>query len=196
MSRTGEWPLEEIEPQSDSSLPRLLEFEALLDRLFTRFISVAPADLDQVLQLALAEIGEFVGADRSYIVRYDDGVAMSWMTHEWCRPGVAPSFDDEQGVPYSAAPASTNGSRRSRSTTSATSGPCRTTGNRTARYLRDQGITAILEVPFSLDGGLDGVIGFDCVSGAVPWQPGDVTALPRHGVADGSGALARRPNGS
>ena len=32
-------------------------------------------------------------------------------------------------------------------------------------------------MPFSLDGAFDGVIGFDCVTGAVPWRPGDVTAL-------------------
>lgn len=177
VSRTSEWPLERAEDTSDSSLSRLLEFETLLDRLFTRFISVAPAELDSVLQLALAEIGEFVGADRSYIIRCDDDAAMSWMTHEWCRIGVTPSFEDEQGLPYSAAPRqhARLGAFEVNDIRDVDSLPDDWEQDRS--YLRDQGITAILEVPFSLDGGLDGVIGFDSVSGAVPWLPGDVTAL-------------------
>ena len=177
MSRTGEWPLELSGHQGDPSLPRLLEFEALLDRLFTRFISVTPADLDDTLHSALAEIGMFVGADRSFIVRYDDAVAMSWMTYEWCRPGVHPSFDEEQGSPYSVAPRqhARLAALEVNDISDVASLPQDWVQDR--KYLAEQGITAILEVPFSLDGRLDGVIGFDCVTGAVPWRPGDVAAL-------------------
>jgi diguanylate cyclase (GGDEF)-like protein/PAS domain S-box-containing protein len=161
----------------DVSLSRLLAFETLLDRLFARFISVDPADVDERLDEALAELGEFVGADRSYIIRCDPLEQRSWMTHEWCRDGVEPSIDAAQGVHCSQVPRqherlSAFEVNEIRDVASLPPG-----WDLDRRHLQALGITAILEVPFSLDGSFDGVIGFDCVTGAVPWRPGDVTAL-------------------
>ena len=163
--------------QEPPPLARTLAFEALLDRLFTRFISITPTEVDRCLDEALEEIGEFVGADRSYIIRCDAGEQRSWMTHEWCRDGVEPSFDDEQGVPFSAVPRQRERLTRFEVNDIHDVASLPPDWEVDRRHLEAQGITAILEVPFSLDGEMDGVIGFDCVTGAVPWRPRDITAL-------------------
>jgi diguanylate cyclase (GGDEF)-like protein/PAS domain S-box-containing protein len=158
-------------------LARLLAFESLLNRLFSRFVSVAPQDLEPALDHTLAELGRFVGADRSYIIRYDHDDRTTSMTHEWCAPGVPSSFDVEQHLSFDV------GARQRDRLMALEVNEIRDVASLAEewaddrRYLQAQGITAILEVPFTLDGRITGVIGFDCTSGAVPWRPEDVTVL-------------------
>ena len=156
---------------------RLADFQRLLNGLFARFVAVSPAHLEDALRTSLQELASFVGADRSYIIRYDEDTATSWMTHEWCGPGIEPSFDMEQGNDVWAAPRQHE--RLARLEVNEITDVTALDGDwaQDRDYLLDQGITAILEVPFRLDGRLAGVIGFDCVASAVAWRPEDVTAL-------------------
>lgn len=159
------------------SSDRLADFQRLLNGLFARFVAVSPAHLEDALRTSLRELASFVGADRSYIIRYDEDTATSWMTHEWCAPGIEPSFDMEQGNDVWAAPRQHE--RLARLEVNEITDVTALDGDwaQDRDYLLDQGITAILEVPFRLDGRLAGVIGFDCVASAVAWRPEDVTAL-------------------
>lgn len=152
-------------------------FEQLLDRLFARFLSVATHGLDEALQVTVAELGRFVGADRSYIIRYDWDSYTTTMTHEWCGVGVDPSFPMEQGLTMATAP------RQQRRLVAldvnqiddvSALGP---EWDEDRKFLDEESITAILEVPFALDGRLSGVIGFDAVHGPVTWRSSDITAL-------------------
>ena len=92
---------------------RALAFEAVLGRVFERFADVADADFDRAVSESLAEIGAFVGADRSYVIRFDAESNLTYMTHEWCADGIPPSFEEEQ--------AGRTPRRRSNSARSATS---------------------------------------------------------------------------
>ncbi len=169
------WPKRnDDDPGNDA---RTGAFEQLLDRLFARFLSVATHELDDALQSTVAELGRFVGADRSYIIRYDWDSSTTTMTHEWCAVGVAPSFEMEQGVSMATAP-----QQQQRLVALDVNqiddvtllGP---DWDDDRRYLDDENITAILEVPFAIDGRLSGVIGFDSVTGPVHWRSSDITAL-------------------
>jgi diguanylate cyclase (GGDEF)-like protein/PAS domain S-box-containing protein len=169
-------PRAEDDTTDDSSV-RLAEFERLLHRVFARFVQVSPAGLEDALQTTLGELAGFVGADRSYIIRYDRETRTSWMTQEWCAPGVEPSFEFEQGNDVWSAPR--QHARLEQLQVNEITDVAALTDDwaQDREYLQRQGITAILEVPFSLDGWPAGVIGFDCVSSAVAWRPEDVTAL-------------------
>lgn len=158
-------------------LERLSAFESLLNHLFSRFVAMGPGDLQAALDDALEEIGTFVGADRCYIVRYDHDDETTWMTHEWCAPGIEPSFDQEQGIGFWEAPRQHErlAALEVNEIRDVSALPSDWAIDRA--YLEAQGITAILEVPFALDGRITGVIGFDSTNGAVPWRPEDVTAL-------------------
>ncbi len=156
---------------------RQVAFEDLLDRLFARFLSVSTADLEGALQATVEELGRFVGVDRSYIIRHDWHHGTSSMTHEWCAPGVTPSFEMEQRIPMSTGPRQ---QQRLESLEVSQIPDVAALGEgweQDRAYLESEGITAILEVPFSLGDRLAGVIGFDSVSGPVQWRPTDVTAL-------------------
>lgn len=156
---------------------RLADFQRLLNGLFRGSSPCPRPTWRTALRTSLQELASFVGADRSYIIRYDEDTATSWMTHEWCGPGIEPSFDMEQGNDVWAAPRQHE--RLARLEVNEITDVTALDGDwaQDRDYLLDQGITAILEVPFRLDGRLAGVIGFDCVASAVAWRPEDVTAL-------------------
>jgi diguanylate cyclase (GGDEF)-like protein len=168
-----------VEPTSSSieSVKRALAFEALLGRVFERFTDVDDSEFDAAVSDALADIGAFVGADRAYVIRYDGVTARTFMTHEWCSAGIPSSIGDEQGRSFDEAPRqqATLEALRVNEIRSVAGLPEDWSEDR--RYLADQGITAILEVPLVRSGRLVGVIGFDSVTGAVPWTTEDIIVL-------------------
>ncbi|BAI60650.1 putative histidine kinase [Methanocella paludicola SANAE] len=79
--------------RTDEALKYRSELEALITTLSTRFIKLAPEELDPALNDALRKIGEFAGVDRSYIHQTTKDGKMTGITHEWCREGVGPSME-------------------------------------------------------------------------------------------------------
>jgi PAS domain S-box-containing protein len=79
-------------------------FENLATTVSTRFINLTPEEIDSGIAEALQAIGEFAGADRSYIfLLSNDGREMS-NTHEWCARGIEPQMDKRQRVPLARIP--------------------------------------------------------------------------------------------
>ncbi len=85
-------------------LERRSELEELVARISLSFVGLAPDELDQAITSALAEIGRFVGADRSYVFLYDHQAGTASNTHEWCAEGITSEKDNLQDVPLSAFP--------------------------------------------------------------------------------------------
>lgn len=168
-----------VEPTSSSieSVKRAVAFESVLSRVFERFTDVADVDFDGAVAAALADIGSFVGADRAYVIRFDEAISLTFMTHEWCAEGIPSSIEEEQGRSFDEAPRQqiTLQELRVNEIRSVANLPDDWAEDR--RYLTDQGITAILEVPLVRGGRLVGVIGFDSVTDAVPWTTEDITVL-------------------
>jgi PAS domain S-box-containing protein len=79
--------------RTEQALTYRSEIEALITSLSTRFINLAPEELDAGLNDALRKIGEFCGVDRSYIHRLSKDGKMTGITHEWCREGIEPSLE-------------------------------------------------------------------------------------------------------
>ena len=74
------------------------ELRDLLLDLATRFINLPPDDCDSSVDMALAQIGRFVQADRAYVFRYDWEAREARNTHEWCASGITPQIDSLQSV--------------------------------------------------------------------------------------------------
>lgn len=172
-----ERPLVEATGSGIESVKRALAFESVLGRVFERFADVADEDFDAAVTAALADIGGFVGADRAYVIRYDDDVSLTFMTHEWCAEGIPASIQDEQGRAFAEAPRqqATLDALRVNEIRSVAGLPDEWAEDR--QYLLDEGIAAILEVPLARAGRLVGVIGFDSVTDDVPWTTEDITLL-------------------
>jgi PAS domain S-box-containing protein len=74
--------------RGERELAYRLSFEALISRLSTEMISLDPTAIDEGIHYALAEIGRFAQADRSYVFQFDEGGETVSCTHEWCAPGI------------------------------------------------------------------------------------------------------------
>ena len=85
-----------------------LEYRIRLDKhivgISTRLIDTPVAEIDATIEQALGRIGEFVGADRSYVFLMDDDGTTTSNTHEWCAPGIAPQKENLQALPTETLP--------------------------------------------------------------------------------------------
>ncbi len=89
---------------TQQSLEHRLEFERVVSRISTRIIDLAAGDLDDAIVSALASVGNFVNADRAYLLLLDSGGETASMTHEWCAPGVDRRAESMQRIPLAVFP--------------------------------------------------------------------------------------------
>ncbi|MCK7493147.1 MAG: GAF domain-containing protein [Comamonadaceae bacterium] len=83
---------------AEREIARRSEREHLIARMSQRFLRYNPEQLDAEIESALAALGEFVAADRSYLFLVSaDGRRIS-NTHEWCAPEVAPQIQALQDL--------------------------------------------------------------------------------------------------
>ncbi len=94
--------LEDAKARSEDALAREAAFQRAFGEIANGFIGVSLARIDEGIARGLAVIGDFAGADRSYIIRFDFASGVARNTHEWCRAGIAPQIDNLQAVPMAA----------------------------------------------------------------------------------------------
>ena len=166
------------QPSDDApAIQRLLAFQTVLDGVFERFSDLDESDLDPAVNDALRAIGTFVRADRAYVIRYNLKSRTTWMTHEWCAPGIEPSYGEEQGRSFAEAPKQQERLERFEVNEIRDVTALGDDWAEDRAYLVSQGIGAILEVPLVRHDRLVGVIGLDSTTGAIPWTAEDVTML-------------------
>lgn len=81
---------------SEASLKLMVDLEALLLEISTRFINIAPDNLDEEIRGALALITLFTKGDRAYYFIVKDGLPVKSV--EWSLPGVRPDADIMPGL--------------------------------------------------------------------------------------------------
>ena len=89
----------------ETALRRRVSLEEVLERVQNRFINAVPTEIHGVVNWALEEVGEFLGADRAYILTFDNDARTETMIHEWARPGVEPELGTYDDVSWDLAPA-------------------------------------------------------------------------------------------
>lgn len=75
------------------------ELQNLLMRISSEYINTPLADVHEVIQNSLREIGEFVEADRSYLFEFDYINRTISNTFEWCAPGIRSVMNEAQNLP-------------------------------------------------------------------------------------------------
>jgi PAS domain S-box-containing protein len=73
-------------------------FHELVARLSAQFCSMTALETDAGVQDALAQVGEFTGADRAYLFLYSPDRRRMSNSHEWCAPGIASHIDRLQDI--------------------------------------------------------------------------------------------------
>ncbi len=69
-------------------LDERLRFERLLSELSTRFVHLPARDVDKIIEDALARVGEFVGADETFVIGDSPEPSPPDVTHGWFANGV------------------------------------------------------------------------------------------------------------
>ena len=82
----------------EQSLQYYSRLQKLLMNVLSGFINIPLEYINEAINTALKELGQFVEADRVYIFEYDfpDGVCHN--TYEWCAPGIIPQIDNLQSI--------------------------------------------------------------------------------------------------
>jgi len=83
---------------ADDALRYRAEFETLIMTLSTEFINLEADRIDSGIDRALQVLGEFIGADRSYVFHFTGGGAFMSNTYEWCAAGVVPRIRNRQDI--------------------------------------------------------------------------------------------------
>jgi PAS domain S-box-containing protein len=98
--KTTEFRLDEAEEKN----AKLTSLQQLIMQLATEFINICPNQIENTINRSLGVIGEFVGADRSYIFSYDWEKRTGSNTHEWCAEGISAEIPNMQDVPLDFVP--------------------------------------------------------------------------------------------
>lgn len=83
---------------AEISLRDTLAFDKLISRLSTQFINTSQEDVEPRINEALAALGEFCQADRTYIFQFNAQLNEQSNTHEWVRQGITQHIDELQNI--------------------------------------------------------------------------------------------------
>jgi len=168
----------EIDPdRAGGALERRLQLEHLIEGVQSRFIHTEPHRSAEVIDWALEEIGRFLGADRAYVLTFDDEARTESMTHEWVSEARFSELDTYVGVPWEAAPAASE--RNAGLGISAVPDVSQLDGEWAAdrAFFEAAGILSILELPLIIDAHPVGALGFDWLTTLAEWTEDELTLL-------------------
>ncbi|MBW4551849.1 MAG: EAL domain-containing protein [Aphanocapsa sp. GSE-SYN-MK-11-07L] len=155
--------------QSAADLTYRIEFEQLVTTLATRFINIPCDQIDPVINVVLAEIGQFAGVDRSYIFSISEDERIKSNSYEWCAAGIEPQIDRLQGMVLDDIPYYADRIQQR----AIIHNPCvrdLPADEPWRIYLEQQGIQSIVAVPMVLGQQLIGMLGFDRVHRQAAWS--------------------------
>ncbi|MEO9872891.1 PAS domain-containing protein [Ekhidna sp.] len=92
------------EKEAEKALMRYAEMQRILIELSTKYIDLPLEEVENAINDSLRELGEFVGADRSYVFDLDKEKGICNNTYEWCAPGVNSEISNSQNLPLDIVP--------------------------------------------------------------------------------------------
>ena len=163
--------------QTEESLQYRLRFEAHITKISTSFINLPLKDINEGINRALETVGEFVGADRSYIFRFsEDGLAMD-NTEEWCAPGVEPQVDNLKNLPTGDFKWILEQIRALKTVYIPRVDALPPEAASEKKHFEPQGIKSLVLVPMIYDGAAIGFLGFDSVQTERAWSEDSISLL-------------------
>jgi len=90
--------------ETEEELEYRISFDRLITGIASRFVNLAPAEMDKGINDALRLLGEFMGVDRGYVFVGSKNREAASNTHEWVADGVEPLIKNLQNVNIGAFP--------------------------------------------------------------------------------------------
>lgn len=140
-----------------------LAFEQILLEISTEFINIPAEQVDRGISDALARIGAFAGADRSYVFQFHDNDTLMSNTYEWCSDEVVPEMEKLQDLPSDTFPWWIKKLANFESIYLPTLEHLPPEAIAEREILEAQEIRSLIVLPLAIRGQLKGFIGFDFV---------------------------------
>jgi len=154
------------------------KFEQLVATLIARFTSYKPDTIDEIINQALAEVGEALQVDRAYVFRFNlENDTMS-NTHEWCSDGIEPEIDTLQNLPLKSFPWWIKQLQENKHLILRTLDDFPAEASTERAVIEAQGIQSLIVIPVEVLGrDFIGFMGFDAVKQARDWDDDLLIAL-------------------
>ena len=141
-----------------------------LTELASELLRATGTAVDEKIDDSLQQIGELVGADRSYVFAVSHGDETITNTHEWTDRGVTPQIDDLQQIPFDALPWWMEQLQGNESIHVRRVPDLPPAAAATQRLLEEQDIHSVVASPMIAEGELTGFVGFDWTETQSAWS--------------------------
>ncbi len=158
-------------------LKERLRFERVVNELSTRFVNLPAQDVDKVIDEALAQIGELVGVDETFVIRISKGPGSSDVTHGWFANGAVRELNFKEIDLLSTFPWLASRLNGSKSVVVSSRDELPSKAYREHEYLESVGLCSALVYPLMVGGKLYGALfiqSFRCKQ----WSKEEVDGLP------------------
>ena len=163
---------------AEEELQLRVEFEQRVSKISAELVGVSGSNINQVINQALASIGEFIDADRAYVFRFKNHGNLMDNTHEWCADGVESQINSLKNIlkstqlPWFAKHIQ---KRQVFHVPDVAALPPEASLER--EHFEAQNIKSLICVPMETSGNLTGFLGFDCVREQRAWTEEEQSLL-------------------
>lgn len=153
------------------------QLQTIILDISSRLINATASEIDDRIEETLRRIGQFEGADRSYVFEiYADGTQMD-NTHEWCAPDVEPHKPELQNLSTAEYSWFMPKVKDFETVTVSDITELPDEASHLRHVLESGNIQSIVTIPLSRGGTLLGFIGFDWIDKQEPWSEETIDLL-------------------
>lgn len=149
----------------------------MMTQLTTDLIHIKAEYLNDWINKSLKEVGEFSGADRSYIFLFSDDRKFMSNTNEWCRENIEPQIGMLQNLPFEVFGWSMEKLKTFEVFHIPVVSELPPEAKEEKEILEAQDIKSLLILPLISNEILVGFVGFDAVTGIKNWSDTDIKIL-------------------
>lgn len=154
-----------------------LAFEEIITSLSTKFIQVDNSGIDELINNALALVGNLIKADRSYVFLFSADKKLMSNTHEWVNNDITPEKANLQEIPTTEFPWWMQRINRFQSILLPTLNMLPPEASGEKEILMAQQIKSLAVVPMIFRNSTLGYVGFDAVKSHRDWNQDSIKLL-------------------
>jgi len=162
---------------SREALQYRLEIERLVTAMSTRFINLAPDEVDSGINHALQTIGEFAGVDFSYVYLFSDDGKKIDKIHKWRAQGIEPQTDNAKGLSVSVFPWMMEKLHQLENIHIPCVADLPPEASAEKEHWQSYGLQSLTFVPMVYGRSLVGILGFSSIRTGKTWMEEDITVL-------------------
>ncbi|MBV8519150.1 MAG: EAL domain-containing protein [Acidobacteria bacterium] len=163
--------------QTQEALRHRVDFEKLVASISSRFVNLAPEEVDRAIRETLEAIATFVGAERGHVFMLAESGDSAKLTYEWSAPGVALRADAYGELPTAAFPWWVEQLRRSDIINVTTLDDLPPEAINERRLFARHGILSAVFVPMVVKKTLVGSVGCSSVTREMSWSEETIALL-------------------